>query len=123
MAATNNDHIPSQTTIIIQSQTLQNTEVSQLQDIGTQLTKLMYNPNKTELEGTTIIVVLPESSIDTESYQIDRQSSKSRLSRDEKNHQSIKLLEHVISLQNSIKHIVKHALKHGINIKIQSNSD
>ena len=119
------------TTIIIQSQTSsldpnnnpQKTEVSQLKDVGTQLTKLMYNPNKSKFDGTSIIVILPESSFDSLSLQTCTQSSHSRLSRDEKYHTDIKLLEHVISLQNSIKHIVRHALKHGINIKIQSNSE
>ena len=116
------------TTIIIQSQTSipnpnnnpQKTEVSQLKDVGMQLTKLMYNPNKNRFDGTSIIVVLPDSSFDTLSLQT---LGETRLSRDEKYNKDIKLLEHVLSLQNSIKHIVRHALKHGINIKIQSNEN
>ena len=58
-------------------------EVSQLKDVGTQLTKLMYNPNKSKFDGTSIIVILPESSFDSLSLQTCTQSSHSRLSRDE----------------------------------------
>tara|TARA_B100000212_G_scaffold338974_1_gene316520 strand:+ start:65 stop:439 length:375 start_codon:yes stop_codon:yes gene_type:complete len=120
-----------QTTIIIKSQSSipdpnpnpHKTEVSQLQEIGKQLTKLMYRSNtngKNNFEGTTIIVILPDSSIINSSSTLN---GNRRLSRDEKNDSNAQLLAHVISLQNSIKHIVRHGIKHGIDIKIQTNID
>ena len=123
----------TQTTVIIKSQSStpnpnphpHKTEVSQLEEVGKQLTKLMYSPTengKNKFEGTTIIVILPDSSIIDSSITRTRNRNR-RLSRDEKKDANAQLLAHVISLQNSIKHIVNHGLKHGIDIKIQSNND
>jgi len=123
----------TQTTVIIKSQSStpnpnlnpHKTEVSQLEEVGKQLTKLMYSSNtnttgKNNFEGTTIIVILPDSSIINSS---STRNGNRRLSRDEKKDANAQLLAHVISLQNSIKHIVSHGIKHGIDIKIQSNND
>ena len=97
------------TLIIIQSSSEQHPSIpDQLQDVGKQLAKLMYNSPKTTLNGKSIIVVFPDSS----------QSNTPRVARDEV---TTELNEEVIALQNSIKHIVRHALKHGIDISIQEH--
>jgi hypothetical protein len=97
------------TVIIIQSSGDQNTSIPEkLQDVGKQLTKLMYNSSNTTLNGKSIIVVFPES----------KQKKAPRVARYEV---TTELNEKIIALQNSIKHIVRHGIKHGIDISIQEH--
>ena len=101
------------TVIIIQSKSDNTTSIPEkLNDVGKQLTKLMYNSPKTNLSGKSIIVVFPNtpSSMPTTSGRIARDEAQS-------------LDKNIVSLQNSIRHIVRHASLHGIDVKIHENLD
>ena len=101
-----------ETVIIIKSDSTHiNSIPEQLHDIGKKLAKLMYSTPKPYLNGKSIVVVFPNDQRRHSRDEVDNTTTVNNTS-----------LHHIVSLQNSIRHIVRHAISHGIDIKIHEHS-